>query len=134
MKKKYHQARITSLKEKMSRALAMLDSKDLVTTLDALRDVESYINTITLGDLMEGQPSKPPEVKYNVALAIDTIRDVAPEYFKKNAFAVMDACLDNEEWGQRVVIEGRRDMLTSGDIAHDVRGLNSKDEDFLPRL
>lgn len=61
MKRKYHQARITSLKEKMSRALAMLDSKDLVTTLDALRDVESYINTITLGDLMEGQTPKPPK-------------------------------------------------------------------------
>jgi len=134
MKRKHHQARITSLKEKMSRALAMLDSKDLVTTLDALRHLESYIQTITLGDLMEGQTSKPPEVKYNVALAIDTIKDVAPEYFKKNTFAVMDACLDNEEWGQRVVIEGRRDMLISGDIAHDVRGLNSKDEDFLPRL
>ena len=52
MEKRFHKARIKSLKEKLSRALENLNSNSKPSEdITSLQEVQKYIDTITLGDL-----------------------------------------------------------------------------------
>ena len=72
----------------------------------------------------------------NTMKACETIRENYPVFFKENMWRVIDICMNNEEWSERVVIESRRDMMPRlQDIAHDIKGLSlSSDHHFLPRI
>tara|TARA_R110002020_G_scaffold290332_1_gene505830 strand:+ start:358 stop:579 length:222 start_codon:yes stop_codon:yes gene_type:complete len=71
----------------------------------------------------------------NTANACEIIRENYPVFFKENMWAIISACVDNEEWSERIVINSRRDMMPRlQDIAHDIRGLSVDDELFLPRI
>tara|TARA_R110000823_G_scaffold267562_1_gene387585 strand:+ start:281 stop:511 length:231 start_codon:yes stop_codon:yes gene_type:complete len=66
--------------------------------------------------------------------AIDVVRENLPEWFKENSWDVIQVCLNNEDWGKRLVEVEKDNLLFTNDIVHDVRGLLQKDEHFLPRI
>jgi len=71
--------------------------------------------------------------------AISVVRENLPEWFKANLWYIVQVCIDNEDWSKRLVELDREYKINGGvglmsDIAHDVRGLLSKDEHFLPRI
>ena len=66
--------------------------------------------------------------------AMDVIRDNAPQFFKQNAWKIIDVCLDNEDWSERIVQQSEQDLLFTADITHDILGLLNKDEHFVPRI
>ena len=66
--------------------------------------------------------------------AIDVIRDNAPVFFKENLWYVIQTCIDNEDWSERVIRKAEQDILFMNDITHDISGLLNKDEHFLPRI
>ena len=71
----------------------------------------------------------------NTMKACETIRENYPAFFKENIWSIVDACMNNEEWSERIVINSRRDMMPRlQDIAHDIKGLSVDDELFLPRI
>ena len=71
----------------------------------------------------------------NTANACETIRENYPVFFNENMWRIIDTCINNEEWSERIVINSRRDMMPRlQDIAHDIRGLSVDDELFLPRI
>jgi hypothetical protein len=66
--------------------------------------------------------------------AIDVVKENLPEWFRENAWEVMQVCIDNEDWGKRLVEVEKENLLFTNDIVHDVGGLLQKDEHFLPRI
>ena len=66
--------------------------------------------------------------------AMDVIRDNAPQFFKQNAWQIIDVCIGNEDWSERIVDQAEQDLLFTADITHDILGLLNKDEHFVPRI
>ena len=66
--------------------------------------------------------------------AMDVIRDNAPQFFKQNAWKIIDVCIGNEDWSERIVDHAEQDLLFMADISHDIFGLLNKDEHFVPRI
>jgi hypothetical protein len=70
----------------------------------------------------------------NTMNACETIRENYPAFFKENMWRVIDTCMNNEEWSERIVTKSQRKIPRLQDIAHDIRGLSVDDELFLPRI
>ena len=74
-------------------------------------------------------------------LAMDVIRDNFPVFFKENMWQIVSACIDNEDWCDRLVNRSEDDLLFLADVSHDIRGmshgmlgLDPFPEHFLPRI
>jgi hypothetical protein len=70
----------------------------------------------------------------NTMKACETIRENYPVFFKENMWAIISACVDNEEWSERIVTKSQEGVPRLQDIAHDIKGLSIDDELFLPRI
>jgi len=67
--------------------------------------------------------------------ACEVIRENFPVFFKNNMSSVIDVCVKNEEWCDRLTEKSEEDLLFLSDVAHDIRGLSlSSDDHFLPRI
>jgi hypothetical protein len=66
--------------------------------------------------------------------AISVVRENLPEWFKENLWDIVQVCIDNEDWSERLVEKDQTELLFTNDIVHDVRGLLQDDEHFLPRI
>ena len=68
-------------------------------------------------------------------LAMDVIRDNWPLFFKDNMWSIVDVCMNNAEWCDRLAEKSAENLLFLADVSHDISGLSlSSDHHFLPRI
>ncbi len=74
----------------------------------------------------------------NLTNACEIIRENFPVFFKDNMWSIVDVCMNNAEWCDRLAEKSVEDLLFLADVSHDINGLVQislrEDEHFLPRI